>query len=71
MKNGLNDRSICIKNHKDTITNIEELTEEFDKYVYKNLVDKKLNENTIKQYYAANPPNMSVTGLLRYWNKKQ
>ena len=29
----------------------------------------KINDELIKQYYAANPPYMSVAGLKRYWEK--
>ena len=31
----------------------------------------KLDEKLIEQYYAANPPYMSVAGLVRYWNQKK
>ena len=33
--------------------------------------EAKINSKLIEQYYTANPPYMSVSGLLRYWDKKK
>ena len=61
-----------IKENKSSYNSVEKLTENFNEYVYDFLKNKKkLNKKLIEQYYAANPPYMSVTGLLRYWNKKK
>ena len=61
-----------IKENKSSYNSVEKLTEKFNEYVYDFLKNKKkLNKKLIEQYYAANPPYMSVTGLLRYWNKKK
>ena len=59
-----------IKEKKSKYDNIEDLTEAFNKYVYNFLKNKaQLDEKLIDQYYAANPPYMSVAGLVRYWDK--
>ena len=59
-----------IKTNKNKFDDINTLTEEFENYVKDFLKNLNLSENLINQYYAANPPYMSVSGLLRYWNKK-
>ena len=41
----------------------------FNEYVYKKMQAAKINDELINQYYAANPPYMSVAGLKRYWEK--
>ena len=47
----------------------EILTKNFNEYVYKKMQAAKINDELINQYYAANPPYMSVAGLKRYWEK--
>jgi len=70
MKNILKDWAYWIKEKKSKYDNIEDLTEAFNKYVYNFLKNKaQLDEKLIDQYYAANPPYMSVAGLVRYWDK--
>ena len=34
------------------------------------LIEAGADEETVKKYEAANPPWMSVAGLIRYWKKK-
>lgn len=48
----------------------EEIVPEFTKYVANQLKTEGADEATIRQYEAANPSWMSVTGLMRYWKKK-
>ena len=72
MKDMLQNWSNWIRKHKSSYHNIEELTEAFNKYVYNFLKNtSQLDEKLIKQYYAANPPYMSVAGLLRYWDNNK
>ena len=70
MKNILKNWADWIKEKKSRYDNIEDLTNAFNDYVYDYLKNKhRLDENLIDQYYAANPPYMSVSGLIRYWEK--
>ena len=63
----------CGQNHIDykiiVDSNDEILTKNFNEYVYKKMQAAKINDELINQYYAANPPYMSVAGLKRYWEK--
>ena len=59
-----------IKKNNDKFDDVDTLTEKFKNYVNNFLKNLNLSENLINQYYTANPPYMSVSGLLRYWNKK-
>ena len=70
LKSCLWDWANWFKNKKNENKDIELLTKEFNAYVHESLVNKGLSKILIEQYYAANPPYMSVTGLLRYLNKK-
>ena len=70
MKKILWDWANWIKTNKNKFDDMNTLTEEFENYVKDFLKNLNLSENLINQYYAANPPYMSVSGLLRYWNKK-
>tara|TARA_A100001011_G_scaffold100698_2_gene106082 strand:+ start:2442 stop:3329 length:888 start_codon:yes stop_codon:yes gene_type:complete len=70
MKKRLKSWSLWIKKNSSN-NNTEELTEKFNKYVSAFLRDEaKISNKLIEQYYTANPPYMSVSGLLRYWDKK-
>ena len=72
MKEILKNWSNWIREYKSSYNNIEELTKAFNNYVYDFLKNNaKLDEKLIKQYYAANPPYMSVAGLLRYWDNNK
>ena len=70
MKKILWDWANWIKKNKDKFDDVDTLTEKFKNYVNNFLKNLNLSENLINQYYTANPPYMSVSGLLRYWNKK-
>ena len=50
-------------------TPIDEIIPKFVAYVHQQLVDYGVDEFGLQQYEAANPANMSVAGLLRYWKK--
>ena len=70
MKKRLENWSLWIKKNRSN-NNIEVLTGKFNEYVNTFLKDEaKINSKLIEQYYTANPPYMSVSGLLRYWDKK-
>lgn len=49
----------------------EETVPEFKEFVAKQLKEMGVGEEGIRQYEAANPSYMSVSGLMRYWKKKQ
>ncbi len=46
------------------------LTTKFNEYVLSELKKEKIEKKLIDQYFAANPPYMSVSGIKRYWHKK-
>lgn len=48
-----------------------EITARFVEFVEADFRSAGLSETTIAAYNAANPPWMSVAGLLRYWKKRQ
>ncbi len=50
--------------------NAEECLPVFSSFVKKYLVENGLDEKDAEAYEAANPSDMSVSGLLRYWKKK-
>lgn len=49
----------------------EETVPEFMQFVARQLKERGVEEEAIRQYEAANPSYMSVSGLMRYWKKKQ
>ncbi len=59
-----------IRNNMYNFSDDNALIKEFDQYVYKKMVSKKISYKLIEQYYAANPPYMSVSGLKRYIEKQ-
>ena len=61
--------SYWVKEKKDKILDNQSLVNEFNKFVYNNMKIKKIDDKLIYQYFAANPPYMSVSGLKRYWEK--
>ena len=65
----LSDWSIWIKEKRGIFLDNKTLTEKFDLYVYNKIKQTKISSKLIDQYYAANPPYMSVIGLKRYWDK--
>lgn len=58
-----------IKPYYDAQASIEEVIPKFVAYVQQQLIDYGVDELGLKQYEAANPANMSVAGLFRYWKK--
>ena len=65
----LSDWSLWINEKRKIFLDDEILTKNFNEYVYKKMQTAKINDELINQYYAANPPYMSVAGLKRYWEK--
>ncbi|MCF8244844.1 MAG: MBL fold metallo-hydrolase [Saprospiraceae bacterium] len=51
----------------DSIENVVPL---FEKYVQKQLENSEISDEGKRQYELANPTEMSVAGLFRYWSKK-
>ncbi len=49
----------------------EETVPEFKAFVANQLQEMGIRDPAIRQYEAANPSYMSVSGLMRYWKKKQ
>lgn len=58
-----------IKNH-GLDKNPEEVIPDFVEMTESRLKKQGLNKEWIARYHKANPPEMSVTGLQRYWKKK-
>ncbi|MEM7375043.1 MAG: MBL fold metallo-hydrolase [Bacteroidota bacterium] len=67
----LHDWAHWIKPHYEAGKSAEELIPGFQEFAAKPLYDAGLNKQEIKEYFTANPPWMSVAGLLRYWKKKE
>ncbi len=59
-----------IRPHWENGTPIEEVLPLFKAYVEKSYDLLKLTKIDRQRYELANPPDMSVTGLYRYWSKK-
>lgn len=66
----LNDWADWIKVRWEAGATAEELTSEFVEYTNNQLRAAGASEETVKKYEAANPPWMSVAGLIRYWKKR-
>ena len=66
----LSDWSNWIKVRWEAGESAEELTPQFVEYTNKQLIEAGADKETVKRYEAANPPWMSVAGLIRYWKKK-
>lgn len=66
----LNDWSQWIKVRWEQGATAEELTPEFVAYTNNQLRAAGASEEKVKKYEAANPPWMSVAGLIRYWKKR-
>jgi len=49
---------------------VQEALPEFRNFVKKYLIDNGMSPKDTQAYEAANPSDMSATGLLRYWHKK-
>ena len=60
-----------IKPHYDSKANIPDIVPQFKDFVVKQLIDNGVPEKDLQIYEAANPSYMSVSGLMRYWRKKE
>lgn len=67
----LHDWSQWIKPHYEAGKSAEELIPGFQEFASRPLYDAGLNKQEILEYFTANPPWMSVAGLLRYWKKRE
>lgn len=67
----LSDWANWIKEKMRAGQSAEELTPQFQNYVASQLRAAGADEKIIRQYEAANPSWMSVSGLMRYWKKKE
>ncbi len=70
LRDELRDWCNWIRNNMYNFSDDNTLIKKFDQYVYKKMVSKKISNKLIAQYYAANPPYMSVSGLKRYIEKQ-
>lgn len=67
----LNDWAQWMKPHWETGSDAQDITPKFLAYTNEQLkVAGVTDEIELKKYEAANPPYMSVAGLMRYWQKK-
>ncbi|MEM6734803.1 MAG: MBL fold metallo-hydrolase [Bacteroidota bacterium] len=66
----LDDWSFWMKAKWEIGMSNEEITPIFTNYTAQQLRDQGVSDQGIRQYEAANPSWMSVTGLVRYWKKK-
>jgi glyoxylase-like metal-dependent hydrolase (beta-lactamase superfamily II) len=71
LKAMLEDWSIWVKDNHQSGQSIEEMTPKFKKYTRNQLIAKGVTEPGLSRYEAANPSWMSVSGLVRYWKKKE
>lgn len=60
-----------IKTHLEAGDSMEEMTPKFDEFLRDELQKSGMDEAGLAQYQAANPGWMSVSGLVRYWNRKK
>lgn len=67
----LHDWAAWIKPHAEAGTDPESIISDFVAFASKPLHDAGLDEKGMKEYFTANPPWMSVAGLMRYWKKKK
>jgi len=66
----LHEYAAWVKIHAEAGQSLEEMVENFEHFVQEDLQKYGLDQVALQRYKAANPPFMSVTGLLRYWEKK-
>lgn len=60
-----------IKPYYDNKTDPKEILKPFQAFVKQNLLDQGMSAEHADAYEAANPPYMSVAGLLRYFKKRE
>lgn len=70
LKNNILDYTHWIKNQALLGKTPQEITQEFDQYIKQGFEKYSFSPLQLSQYIVANPPDMSVTGVLRYWKKK-
>lgn len=70
LKQVLTNWSQWVKPHWEAGKKPAEITADFQGYVRKGMEDFGLTPYQVNQYEAANPPWMSVAGLMRYWKKR-
>ncbi|OJJ14587.1 MBL fold hydrolase [marine bacterium AO1-C] len=61
----------AIKEMMEKGLEMAEMTKKFEEFVAQPLRELGFSQEEIAQYHAANPAFMSVTGLMRYWKKKE
>ena len=69
LQNTLKEWLIWVKRNEDIGEPI--LIEKFESYINKSLKNKLIDDETIEQYYIANPPYMSILGLKRVLMKNK
>ena len=69
LRDSLLDWSLWIKEKRKKYLDDNTLVKKFNEYVYEKMQSQNISSKLIDQYYAANPPYMSVSGLKRYWDK--
>ncbi len=67
---GLEDWANWIREHLERGETAEEMTPKFQTWAENQLADYGVDDLGIARYNAANPPWMSVAGLIRYWKKR-
>ena len=70
LENRLDAWASWIKVRFDQGLSPREVVPDFQKYAQKPLLEAGLSERAMRRYDAANPPDMSVAGLMRYFAKK-
>ncbi|MFT6807324.1 MAG: glyoxylase-like metal-dependent hydrolase (beta-lactamase superfamily II) [Saprospiraceae bacterium] len=70
LEKSLKHYSEFMKPYAEAQKTVEEVLPEFQEFVRSYLLENGLNESDTDAYQAANPADMSATGLLRYWHKK-
>lgn len=70
LKNAIDQYASFIEPHAISGKTMKEILPDFRNFVNTYLTDNGLDAADAMAYEAANPPDMSATGLLRYWTKK-
>ena len=70
LKQALEDYTSFAKPYAEAKKSAEEILPDFRKFVQEYLMSHGLDTEDAMAYEAANPSDMSATGLLRYWTKK-
>lgn len=70
LKEAIRDYTDFVKPYAEERKPIGEWLGDFQKFVMNYLISHGLNKKDANAYEAANPSDMSATGLLRYWTKK-